>query len=65
MIKYLIHLCDRNVSARERIAISHSKEAGEMARNAKKNGTSQDVSMMEVIVARTPIAASVRMTWPS
>ena len=53
----------RNVLAKERIVPNHSKGDGEMAKNAKTNGTMLDASMMVEIAARILQATHVKMTW--
>ena len=56
-------ICIRIVNVREWIVARKLREAGEMVRNVKRNGTTLDAFMMEVIVARTLIATNVRIPW--
>ena len=51
----------RNVNAKEWTVLVQSKEVGEMAGNAKTNGTMLDAFMMEEIVARILPAIRAKM----
>ena len=54
----------RNVNAKEWTVLVKSKEVGEMAADAKTNGTMLDAFMMEEIVARIPLAIHAKMILP-